>query len=68
MNEDVKFSEEKTPDGLLPKYVQISERLTKTRTGKKQDVRDQESKAYADIENPDVCAVRWKSVLQMEYN
>ena len=58
MNEDVTFSEEKTPDGLLPKYVRISERVTKTRTGRKQDVRDQESKAYADIENPDICPVR----------
>ena len=42
----------------LPKWIELSERITKMRRGRKSEVRDVEGRVYLDNENPEVCPVR----------
>ena len=41
-----------------PEFLELSERITKTRRGGAHDIRDVEGKVYLDPENEDVCFVR----------
>ena len=41
-----------------PEWIEISERITKTRSGKAHDMRDLDQKVYADPENPATCPVK----------
>ena len=45
-------------DPLVPEFIQLSERVTKTRRGKKNDSRALVGKAFADHDNHDTCPVR----------
>lgn len=47
-----------TIDPRVPEYYQLSERITKTRRGRKNDGRPLPGKAFADHDNPDTCPVR----------
>ena len=42
----------------MPEFIQLSERVTKTRRGKNNDSRALAGKAFADHQNPDTCPVR----------
>ena len=42
----------------LPRWIELSERITKTRRGRKNQVRDVEGKVYLDNEHPEICPVR----------
>ena len=55
-NEDIIDGPEEKPG--LPKWIRLSERITKTRRGRKNDVRDVEGKVYLDSDHPEVCPVR----------
>ena len=55
-NEDIVFSEIGR-DGV-PTKMTVSERVTKTRQGGRNGVRDMQPTAYADHDNPDTCPVR----------
>ena len=61
LNEDLVFGRE-DKEGI-PDYVQLSERITKTRRGSVNDVREMEGRIYADNENKHICQVR----TMMEY-
>lgn len=45
-------------DPCVPEFYQLSERITKTRRGRKNDGRPLPAKAFADHANPDTCPVR----------
>lgn len=47
-----------TADPRVPEFIQLSERITKTRRGKKNDGRPLPAKTFADHENKDTCPVR----------
>ena len=55
-NEDITNGPETQPG--LPKYMQLSERVTKTRRGRKNEVRDIEGRIYLDNDHPEICPVR----------
>ena len=42
----------------MPAWIELSERLTKTRQGQKNLTRDLEGRIYLDLENPEICPVR----------
>jgi hypothetical protein len=42
----------------LPKWIELSERITKTRRGRKNEVRDVEGRIYLDNQHPEICPVR----------
>ena len=42
----------------LPQWIELSERITKMRRGKKKDVREVEGRIYLDNQHPDICPVR----------
>lgn len=58
MNVDLCHGPPSIEDPLVPEFIQLSERVTKTRRGKKNDSRDLAGKAFADHDNPDTCPVR----------
>ena len=55
-NEDVIFGPE--GKGGIPEWIEISERVTKTRRGGSHSIRDLVQKVFADQENPNTCPVR----------
>ena len=56
LNKDLEFGP-LLPSGY-PEFIQLSERLTKTRRGGKNQARELDGKVYLDEENPDTCPVR----------
>ena len=56
-NGDVVFGPESSIEGL-PQYLSLSERITKTRRGSKNDKRDVEGRVYLDQDFPKLCPVR----------
>ena len=56
LNEDIKMGT--MGEGGVPEWIEVSERITKTRTGKSHNIRGLEQKVYADHENPETCPVR----------
>ena len=42
----------------LPEFIELSERITKTRRGQKNDVRELDGRVYLDDDNPEICPVR----------
>ena len=55
-NEDIIIGPEEQHG--LPRWIELSERITKTRRGRKNQVRDVEGKVYLDNEHPEICPVR----------
>ena len=56
LNEDLVMSKKSTHG--VPDEVTVSERVTKTRQGQKNQARDRRPVMYADHENPGICPVR----------
>ena len=63
LNEDIVMGEKSTHG--VPEKVTVSERVTKTRQGQKNQSRDCRPTMYADHENPDICPVRTFMAYQM---
>ena len=57
LNADIVFSTE-TSEGGIPKFVEVQERITKTRRGGNNEVREVAGKAWRDDDYPDICPVR----------
>ena len=45
-------------EGGVPEWIELSERVTKTRRGKTHNIRELDPKVYPDHENPESCPVR----------
>ena len=56
VNSDIIFGPEVRPG--LPGYISLEERVTKTRKGQKNAIRDVQSRVWLDDDNPDLCNVR----------
>ena len=57
-NVDICYGPPSTEDPLVPSYIELSQRLTKTRRGRKHDGRPLPAKAFADNKNTETCPVR----------
>ena len=55
-NEDIIFGP--LGEGDVPQWIELSERVTKTRRGKTHNIRDLNPKVFPDNENPKTCPVR----------
>ena len=56
-NGDIVFGP-KDKKNEVPEYLEVKERITKTRRGGKNKVRDMPGRAYKDDDNPEICPVR----------
>ena len=57
-NEDLVYGPDSKSSPGLPEFISLSERVTKTRRGNKNDLRDLDGKVYLDEEFPELCPVR----------
>jgi hypothetical protein len=55
-NEDIIFRP--VGEGGVPQWIELSERVTKTRRGKTHNIRELDPKVFPDNENPETCPVR----------